>query len=96
MLRLSPKLGRVYRSTWACTPAGARRSGAAAGPRGPGLIGPAVRAAAAAWLEASPVMRQEAELEAAAQRDRAVVASAALVPLGRLLDALAAGAALPE
>ena len=61
-----------------------------------GLIGPAVRAAASAWLEASPATRQEAELEAAAQRDRAAVASAALAPLGRLLDALAAGAALPE
>jgi hypothetical protein len=60
-----------------------------------GLIGPAVRDAAVAWLAASPVIRQEAELEAAAQRDRAAVAAAALVPLGRLLDALAAGGALP-
>ena len=51
-----------------------------------GLIGPAVREAAAAWLEALPAARQEAELA----RPPATGSSgaAALAPLGRLLDAL--------
>ena len=53
-----------------------------------GLVGPAVRAAATAWLEAMPAARQEAELDAAARRDRVALAQAALTPLGRLLDAL--------
>jgi hypothetical protein len=95
-LRLSPKLAEVYRSAWASAATGARRPLAQQLVREVlGLIGPAVRDAAVAWLAASPMMRQEAELEAAAQRDRAAVAAAALVPLGRLLDTLAAGGALP-
>jgi hypothetical protein len=43
-----------------------------------------------------PGARQEAQLETAARRDRVTLAAAALAPLGRLLDALAAGGALPE
>ena len=61
-----------------------------------GLIGPAVRAAAAAWLEAMPATRQEAELDAAASRDRVALARAAIAPLGRLLGGLERGAGLPE
>lgn len=96
-LRLSPKLARVYRSAWADAPAGARRALAQRLVREVlGLIGPAVRDAAVAWLEAVPSPRQEAELEASARRDRVTLATAALAPLGRLLDALEAGAALPE
>lgn len=95
-LRLSPKLGRVYRSVWADTAAAARRGLAQRLVREVlGLIGPAVRDAAVTWLEALPATRQEAELAGAARRDRVVLASAALAPLGRLLDLLEAGAALP-
>jgi hypothetical protein len=95
-LRLSPKLAEVYRSAWARAGTDARRPLAQQLVRDVlGLIGPAVRDAAVAWLAASPVTRQETELEAATQRDRAAGAAAALVPLGRLLDALAAGGALP-
>ena len=95
-LRLSPKLGRVYRSVWADAAAGARRALAQRLVREVlGLIGPAVRDAAVGWLEALPATRQEAELAAAARRDRVALASAALAPLGRLLDLLEAGAALP-
>jgi hypothetical protein len=60
-----------------------------------GLVGPAVRQAAAIWLEALPVARQEAELATAGRRDRVGQVAAALAPLGRLLDAVEAGAALP-
>ena len=96
-LRLSPKLARVYRAAWADAPAVARRTLAQQVVREVlGLIGPAVRDAAVAWLEAVPAARQEAELEASARRDRIALARAALAPLGCLLDALAAGAALPE
>jgi hypothetical protein len=95
-LRLSPKLARAYRSAWADAEAGARRALAQRLVREIlGLIGPAVRDTAVAWLESLPSARQETELKAAADRDRVVLASAALAPLGRLLDALAAGAALP-
>jgi hypothetical protein len=96
-LRLSPKLARVYRSALADAAPGARR---ALGQRLVreilGLIGPAVRDAAVAWLEAHDPARQGAELEAAARQDRVTLAKAALAPLGRLLDALESGAALPE
>ncbi|HEX2499846.1 MAG TPA: hypothetical protein VHO73_00215 [Methylomirabilota bacterium] len=96
-LRLSPKLARVYRCAWVDAPASARRALAQQLVREVlGLIGPSIRAAATAWLEAVPAGRQEAELEAAARRNRVTLAAAALAPLGRLLDALAAGAALPE
>ena len=96
-LRLSPKLARVYRSAWTDAPAAARRGLARRMVREVlGLIGPAVRDLAVAWLEAIPPARQQGQLEAAAGRDRVTLAAAALVPLGRLLDALSAGAALPE
>jgi hypothetical protein len=96
-IRLSPKLARAYRSAWAGAPASARRALAQRLVREIlGLIGPPVRTAAAAWLEAMPGARQEAQLETAARRDRVTLAAAALAPHGRLLDALAAGGALPE
>jgi hypothetical protein len=96
-LRLSPKLARVYRATRAAAPAGARRAVAQRLVREVlGLIGPGVREAAVAWLLALDPPRQEAELAASARRDRVRIAQAALAPLGRLLDALEGGAALPE
>jgi hypothetical protein len=96
-LRLSPKLARVYRSVWTHTAADARRGPAQQLVREVlGLIGPAIRDAAVAWLETLPATRQETELGAAAHRDRVKLATAALVPLGRLLDALETGAALPQ
>jgi hypothetical protein len=98
ILRLSPKLASVYRSTWAAAAPGMRRGLAQRFVREVlGLIGPALRNAAVTWLEALPSARQEAELEAAAGRDRVMLATAALAPLGHLLDALEAGEApLPE
>ena len=96
-LRLSPKLARAYRSRHRTAEADERRTLAQELVREVlGLIGPAVRAAAAAWLEAMPATRQEAELDAAARRDRVALARAALAPLGRLLDGLERGAGLPE
>jgi hypothetical protein len=97
-LRLSPKLARVYRSAWGrASPTGGRRVLAQRLVREVlGLIGPAVRDAAVGWLDSLPPARQEAELRAAAHRDRVSLATAALAPLGRLLDALEAGGALPE
>jgi hypothetical protein len=95
-LRLSPKLARVYRALWAAAPASGRRALARQLVREVlGLVGPGVREAAALWLEALPPARRAAELEAAARRDRGTLAAAAVGPLGRLLDAVAAGAALP-
>jgi hypothetical protein len=96
-LRLSPKLALAYRAGWAAAARGGRRALAQRLTREIlGLIGPAVREAAVAWLGALPTARQAAELDAAARRDRVELATAALAPLGRLLDALEAGAALPE
>ena len=96
-LRVSPKLARVYRSAWTGAAAGERRALAQRLVREVlGLIGPAVRDAAVGWLLTLDPIRQEAALAAAAQRDRVTLARAALEPLGRLLDALEAGAALPE
>jgi hypothetical protein len=59
-----------------------------------GLIGPH-REAAVDWLVGLSMARQEEELAVAGQRDRTALAEMALAPLGRLLDALGAGAALP-
>jgi hypothetical protein len=97
-LRLSPKLARVYRSARdRASPTGGRRALAQRLVREVlGLIGPAVRDAAVGWMDSLPPARQEAELRAAAQRDRVSLATAALAPLGRLLDALETGGALPE
>jgi hypothetical protein len=96
-LRLSPKLARVYRSRHGTAEASARRALAQQLVREVlGLIGPAVRATATAWLEAMPPARQEVELDAAAHRDRVSLARAALLPLGRLLDGLERGEGLPE
>jgi hypothetical protein len=96
-LRLSPKLVRIYRSAWMDTTATERRGLARRLVRDVlGLIGPAVRDAAVDWLLELAPSRQEAELVAAARRDRAALAQTALAPLGRLLDALGVGSALPE
>jgi hypothetical protein len=96
-LRLSPKLARVYRAARAAAPAGTRRTVAHRLVREVlGLVGAVVREAAVGWLLALAPARQEAELAAAARRDRVTLATAALGPLGRLLDALEAGEALPE
>jgi hypothetical protein len=95
-LRLSPKVAHVYRSLWVDAAADARRALARRLVRDVlGLIGPAVRETAVEWLLGLDLARQEQELAPAAQRDRATLAHAALVPLGRLLDALGAGQALP-
>ncbi len=94
-LRLSPKLLGVYRTARAATPAAGGRTVAQQLVREVlGLVGPAVRQAAAIWLEALPVARQQAELATAGRRDRVGQAAAALAPLGRLLDAVEAGTAL--
>src|SRR5262249_2532800 len=91
-LRLSPKLGGAHRSAWAAAAPGMRRGLAQRFVREVlGLIGPAVRAAAVVWLEALPLARQQTELEAAAGRDRLGLATAALTPVGQLLDALEVG-----
>jgi hypothetical protein len=96
-LRLSPKLARAYRAAWRAAPGDARRAVAQRLVREVlGLVGPAVREAAVAWLEALPPARQETRLAAGARRDRVTMARAALAPLGRLLSALEAGRALPE
>ncbi len=61
---LSPKLARAYRSRHGALGVGARRTlGQQLVREVLGLIGPAVRAAATAWLEAMPATRQEAELD---------------------------------
>jgi hypothetical protein len=97
LLRVSPKVARVYRAAHAAADAGARRALAQRLVREIlGLLGPAVRATATAWLEAMPPARQAAELDAAAGRDRGALARDALAPLGRLLDALERGQGLPD
>ena len=96
-LRVSPKLARVYRSAWTGAAAGGRRSLAQRLVREVlGLIGPTVRDAAVGWLLTLDPIRQEAALATAARRNRVTLARAALEPLGRLLDALEVGTALPE
>ena len=96
VLRLSPKLARVYRSAWIDSAPDARRALARRLVRDAlGLIGPAVREAAVSWLLGLNPARQEEELAAAGARDRTALAETALAPLGGLLDALGAGQALP-
>jgi hypothetical protein len=95
-LRVSPKLARVYRSAWRDSAPDARRALARRLVRDVlGLIGPVVREAAVDWLGGLTLARQEQELAAAAQRERAALAEMALAPLGRLLDALGGCAGLP-
>ena len=97
VIRLSPKVARAYRSAWVATPAGARRALAQRLVREVlGLIGPGIREAAVAWLLGLPAARQTSELEASAHRDRVGLARVALAPLGRLLDLLEVGRAMPE
>jgi hypothetical protein len=93
---LSSRLADVYRAAWTGTPAMGRRAIAQQLVREVlGLVAPAARDAAARWLAALPPARQESELTAAARRDRVTLAKAALLPLGRLLDAVETGAMLP-
>jgi hypothetical protein len=96
-VRVSPKLADAYRAVRDAAPAAARRGVARELVREVlGLVGPAVRQAATAWLAALPPGRQEAELAAGAAADRRARAGAAGPLLARLLDALEAGAALPD
>jgi hypothetical protein len=91
-LRLSPALARFYRAEHAGQPVAARRALAKALVRDVlDLVGPPARVAAVAWLEAQPAERRAALLETDRQRLAGEAASA----LGRLLDALEAGHALP-
>lgn len=95
-VRLSPALVRAYRDDPAHLAAERRRGLAQRLVREVlGLVGPPVRRAAAAWLEAEPPARQATHLEVSARLDRAVAAARAAEPLGRLLAALEAGEALP-
>ncbi|MBI3458265.1 MAG: hypothetical protein HY002_21045 [Candidatus Rokubacteria bacterium] len=96
-LRLSGVLARAYVTERAALAARARRGLAHRLVRDVlGLVGPPVRRAAAAWLEAEPPARQQALLEAASAADRRALAAEAATRLGPLLDALAAGEALPD
>jgi hypothetical protein len=91
-LRLSSKLPGVYRDLHAGQPGAARRALAKALVRDVlDLVGPPARATAVAWLEAQPAARRAALLDT----DRQRLAVEAAHALGRLLDALAAGHALP-
>jgi hypothetical protein len=91
-LRLSPALARLYRAEHADQPVAARRALAKTLVRDVlDLVGPPARVAAVAWLEAQPPERRAALLETDRQRP----AGAAARVLGRLLDALEAGHALP-
>jgi hypothetical protein len=96
-VRLSPRLARAYLTERATLPAEARRSLARRLVREMlGLVGPPVRRIAAAWLEAEPAARQQTHLETTIRLDRGVAAARAVEPLGRLLDALETGEALPR
>jgi hypothetical protein len=91
-LRLSPALARLYRAEHAGQPVAARRALAKALVRDVlDLVGPPARAAAVAWLEAQPAHRRVPP----AETDRQRLAVAAAHALGRLLEALERGAALP-
>jgi hypothetical protein len=91
-LRLSTALASGYRAERAGRTGAARRALAKALVRDVlDLVGPPARAAAVAWLEAQPVDRRAAALEA----DRSHLAVEAARALGRLLDALDGEDALP-
>jgi hypothetical protein len=95
-VRLSRGLVRLYRAEAARRPADGRRALARDLVREVlGLVAPAVRQAAAAWLEAEPPARREALVATAGRLDRATLAARAAPALGRLLDALVAGDAVP-
>jgi hypothetical protein len=95
-VRLSTGLAQVYRTEWATLPATARRAAAQRLVRTVlGLVGAPARARAAEWLASQAGPRQEALLDEAAGLDRRRLAARAAVALGRLLDALEAGATLP-
>jgi hypothetical protein len=92
-LRLSTALVRLYQAERAGRAGGARRALAKALVRDVlDLVGPPARAAAVARLDAQPVERRAALVETAERGGLAVEAARAL---GRLLDALEAGHALP-
>jgi hypothetical protein len=96
-VRLAARLAGAYRAERARRPPAKRRALAQQFVRDVlGLVGPTVRAAAAAWLAGEPAARQEQLLAEAARLDRRTLAGEANARLARLLDALVAGRALPE
>lgn len=95
-VRLSGRLAETYRGEHARLPASARRPLAQRMVREVlALLGPPVRRAATLWLEAEPPDRRAVHLAKAARVNRREAAVRATEPLGRLLDALEAGGALP-
>jgi hypothetical protein len=96
-VRLSPAPADAYRIERATRSAAARRAAARDLVRTVlGLVGGPARARAAGWLASQPAPRREALLAEAGAADRRPLAARAAVALGRLLDALEAGAALPD
>ncbi len=95
-IRLSARLSRAYFAERAALPVAGRRGLAQRLVRELlGLVGPPVRQAAAAWLEAETPARRDAHLAAAAALDRRALAAHAAEWLGRLLTALEDDCALP-
>jgi hypothetical protein len=95
-LRLSWALARLYRAGAAGRDGAARRAlGRDLVRTVLGLVGPPLRQAAAAWLADQPAVRRSELLGPARPPDSDTVALEAAAALGRLLDALAAGEALP-
>ena len=95
-VRLSTGLAHVYRTDWATLPPAVRRAAAQRLVRTVlGLVGAPARGRAAEWLASQTGARQEALLDEAAGLDRRRLAARAALALGRLLDALEAGATLP-
>ncbi len=95
-VRLSGALARTYTTELAVHSADETRASARRLVRDVlDLVGPLVRRAAAAWLEGEPPARQQALLEGAARVDRPAAAARAAASLGRLIEALVSGDALP-
>jgi hypothetical protein len=95
-VRLARALAACYRAERAAAPPDQRARAQQLVREVLGLIGPTVRQAAVAWLEAEPPARQAALLDAAERADRATLAAHAAARLAPLLDALIAGEALPS
>jgi hypothetical protein len=95
-LRLSWALARLYRAEAGREGDAARRALARSLVRAVlALVGPPLRQAAAAWLADQPPARQAALLESARAPHRGAAGIVPAAALGRLLDALGAGEALP-
>jgi hypothetical protein len=96
-VRLSIALADLYRLERATGPAGTRRGAAQTLVRTVvGLVGGPARACAAQWLASQSAARREMLLAEAAATDRRQLAARAAVAVGTLIDALEAGAALPD